>query len=97
MNRNYFMLYHEHVMWNLIKLIIILVGDVSKLHQFHQCTVKIKVKMDYVVLLKGGTDKYLEECERILNELLKLKSYNEARLFSEISKVNRQDITIHQV
>ena len=53
--------------------------------------------MDYVVLLKGGTDKYLEECEKILNALLKLKSYNEARLFSEISKVNRHDITIHQV
>ena len=84
-------------MGNFKKLIFILVGDVSKLHLFYQCTVKSKVKMDYVILLKGGTDKYLEECERILSELLKLKLYSEARLFSEVSKISRQDITIQQV
>ena len=53
--------------------------------------------MDYMLLFKEGTAEYSEECERILDELLKLKLYKEARLFAEICKVNHKDITIHQV
>ena len=50
-----------------------------------------------MTLLNNETDQYREECDRILTELLKVKLYNEARLFAEVSKFSDQDITIHQV
>ena len=73
------------------------VGDISRLHQLHLSVAQTDVEMNYVLLLDEKTEEFRHECNRIMADLVKVKLYNEARLFAGICKVTTEDITTFQV